>query len=74
MSDPIDTAHLRAAFGLDKPWTGGPHALFHLQRALAEIDRIRVEALCDWTQHPDIPVAPYHFVDMVRAAARGEAG
>jgi hypothetical protein len=30
--------------------------------------------LCDWTQHPDIPVAPYDFVDMVRRAIAEKIG
>lgn len=41
----------------------------------AEAAEARIAAaldLCDWTQHPDIPVAPYAFVDMVRAALTGD--
>lgn len=46
-----------------------------LVKARAEAAEARIAAaldLCDWTQHPDIPVAPYAFVDMVRAALTGD--
>lgn len=46
-----------------------------LDAARAEAAEARIAAaldLCDRTQHPDIPVAPYAFVDMVRAALTGD--